>query len=161
MSANCFVKQCRKNRRRAEFCCVRNFNQACCDYLGSGFNNVSILFIFHARKEAFVSYNLIQYQKNLKIIFFIINCSNLLTSTIRPGFDPHSHLVVVVTILIIIPIILTPITQTTIMEVIIITEIIIIIINLITMDMIKEAGQDLMEVIMETASYQIYFHILC
>ena len=91
--------------------------------------------------------------KNLKIILFIINCSNLLISTIRPGFDPRSHLVVVVTILIIILIILTPITQTTIMGVIIITEIIIIIINLITMDMIKEVGQDLMEVIMETASY--------
>ena len=43
LSANCFVKQCRKNRRRAEFCCVRNFNQACCDYLGSGYNNVSIV----------------------------------------------------------------------------------------------------------------------
>ena len=85
----------------------------------------------------------------MKVILFIIICSSLLTSTIRPGFDHHSHLVVVVTIKIIIPIILTPITQTTIMEIIItIMEIIIIIINLITMDMIKEAGQDLMEVIM-------------
>ena len=90
----------------------------------------------------------------MKIILFIIICSNLLTSTIRPGFDPHSHLVAVVTIKIIIPIILTPITQITIMEIIItIMETIIIIINLITMDMIKEAGQDLMEVIMETVSH--------
>ena len=84
----------------------------------------------------------------MKIILYIIICSSLLTSTIRPGFDPRSHLVVAVLILITIPIILTPITQITIMEIIItIMETIIIIINLITMDMIKEAGQDLMEVI--------------
>ena len=41
LSANCFVKQCRRNRKRAEFCCVRNFNQACCDYLGANTANVS------------------------------------------------------------------------------------------------------------------------
>ena len=80
----------------------------------------------------------------------IIIYSNLLTTIISPGFDPHNPLVAVIIILITIPIIPTHITQITIMETITITT------KTITMVMIKEVGQGLMEVIMETVGIYIY-----
>ena len=65
---------------------------------------------------------------------------------IRLGFDLHNRLAGVIIILITILITLMIITQIIIKATIIIGTIII-------MVMIKEVGQDLMEVIMETASY--------
>ena len=30
MSAHCFTSDCRRSPKRAEFCCIRNFNKECC-----------------------------------------------------------------------------------------------------------------------------------
>ena len=102
-------------------------------------------------RTAYASY--CKYQKSITIFISIciyVCFSSLPTITISPGFGPHNHLVEVVTILIIIPITLIHITQIIITEITIIT-------NLIITDMIKVAGRDLMEVIMETVIAQYHF----